>query len=184
MSDDKPVTDTPVVDRQTKKKRSYKGTRLREDENLLISGRISNGIYWKAIAVFILACLVGMKAWQLGVFLLIVSGVIAIIAYLTRRFLFLVLTNQRVLIRRGIIKIDTMQLRLDSLESVEVQRTLVGQVLGYASVVITGVGSRFTIVPFVADAVRFRDMLDDELFAKDHPKTDANQKKDMEDNKP
>ncbi|MGB1076850.1 MAG: PH domain-containing protein [Bdellovibrionales bacterium] len=163
---DKALTDTPVVERAKKKTKNFNGIRLRDEEKLLINVRISNGIYWKAGAVCVLAFLIGLLAWQLGVFLLIVAGVTAGIAFLTKTILFLALTNQRVLVRRGIIKIDTLQLRLDSLESVEVQRTLVGQILGYASVVITGVGNRFTIVPFVANAVEFRDLLDDELFSK------------------
>ena len=169
MSDDKKksITDTPVVERNTSKVKEYKGTRLRDGEGLLISGRISNAIYWKSMAVVIIAFFFGLIAVNLGVFLLIIAGIMAISSFIVKKILFLVLTDQRVLVRRGVIKIDTLQLRLDSLESAEVQRTLVGQVLGYASVVITGVGSRFTIVPFVANAVEFRDALDDKLFAKD-----------------
>ena len=172
MSDleNKDHADAPVVERQAKKQKNYKGTKLRDGERLLSNARISNGIYWKSVAVCMLAFLVVLavnSAWLLGAFLLFVAVVMACIAFLTKTILFLVLTDQRVLVRRGIIKIDTLQLRLDSLESVEVQRTLVGQFLGYASVVITGVGSRFTIIPFVANAVEFRDLLDDKLFTKD-----------------
>lgn len=155
----------------TRPKKSIGGIKLRDGERPLLKGVIALGIYWKAMAVALLALLIGgVIAWQLGVFLLIVAGVTAVIAMLTKKFLFLALTNERVLIRRGIIKIDTLQLRLDSLESVEVQRTIVGQFLGYASVVITGVGSRFTVVPFVENAVAFRDALDDALYSKDDKK--------------
>lgn len=154
-----------------KRARTVAGIKLREDEKLLVRGHISLGIYWKALAVLLLSLLIGLLlAKELGVFLLLVSAVVALGAFLTKKFLFIALTNERVLVRRGIIKIDTLQLRLDSLESVEVQRTIVGQLLGYASVVITGVGSRFTIVPFVENAVTFRDALDDVLYSKDNTK--------------
>ncbi len=169
MSEDKKesITDTPVVERNPAKSKEYKGTKLRDGERLLIGGKISNAIYWKSCAVVVLAFFFGLIAINLGVFLLIIAAIVAGSAFIVKKILFIVLTDQRVLIRRGVIKIDTLQLRLDSLESVEVQRTLVGQVLGYASVVITGVGNRFTIVPFVENAVEFRDALDDKLFTKD-----------------
>ncbi|MBL4589624.1 MAG: PH domain-containing protein [Alphaproteobacteria bacterium] len=162
----------PVVERQKRKRKSFNGIALRDGETPVLNARISIGIFWKAAAVVIIALLIGLLAWQLGVFLLLVACLTASIAALTRRFLFLALTDQRVLMRRGIIKIDTMQLRLDSIESVEVQRTIVGQFLGYASIVITGIGSRFTIIPFVENAVEFRDMLDDALYAKDNASND------------
>ncbi len=158
-----------VVERQNKKRKSFNGVKLREGESPVLNARISAGIYWKACAVVLLSFLIGLIAWQLGVFLLCVAIITASTGFLTKKFLFLALTNQRVLMRRGIIKVDTMQLRLESLESVEVQRTLVGQFLGYASVVITGVGTRFTLVPFVANAVEFRDALDDALYKKEKP---------------
>ena len=158
-----------TVERQNKKRRSIHGINIREGEKLVLNTQISNAIYWKACLVLIFALLVGvLLAWQLGVFLLIVAVATAGAAFLVKKFLFLALTNQRVLIRRGVIKIDTLQLRLDTIESVEVQRTLVGQILGYASVVITGLGNRFTIVPFVRNATEFRDRIDETLYDRDN----------------
>tara|TARA_B100001179_G_scaffold231924_1_gene223177 strand:- start:786 stop:1304 length:519 start_codon:yes stop_codon:yes gene_type:complete len=143
---------------------------LREGETIIINGIISPGIYWKSLFVLLLALLISLLAWQLGALLLIVSIMMFGVAFLTQRFLLLVLTDHRVIVRYGIMNLETTQIRFSSMESVEVQRTLVGQLLGYASVVLTGTGTRVLIVPFVANANQFRNALDEILFRQDEVK--------------
>ncbi|QQG35199.1 MAG: PH domain-containing protein [Micavibrio aeruginosavorus] len=140
---------------------------LMPDEKVLRVATISPGIYWKGIAVFILALIVMIKAFALGAFLMLVSVIMLGIAYMTRYFLLLAATDKRVIIRHGIINLDTIQFRYTKLESVELSRTIIGQLLGYASVVITGTGSRVTVVPFIADASKFREELNKILFEQD-----------------
>lgn len=141
---------------------------LMPDEKLIRVAQVSGGIYWKGIAVFILSVIVMTTlAFNLGAFLMFVSIIILGIAYLTRYFLLLAATDKRIIIRHGIINLDTIQFRYTKLESVEISRTIIGQILGYASVVITGTGSRVTIVPFIADASKFREELNKILFDQD-----------------
>lgn len=146
---------------------------LMPDEKVLRIAQISPGIYWKGFVVLILAVILMITGalFNLGLFLLFVSVIMLSIAYLTRYFLLLAATDKRVIIRHGIINLDTIQFRYTKLESVELSRTLIGQVLGYASVVITGTGSRITVVPFIADASRFRAELNKILFEQDEKAT-------------
>ncbi|MCM2344061.1 MAG: PH domain-containing protein [Alphaproteobacteria bacterium] len=140
---------------------------LMPDEKVLRVATISPGIYWKGVVVFVLAALVMIKAFALGLFLMFVSVLMLAVSYLTRYFLLLAATDKRVIIRHGIINLDTIQFRYTKLESVELSRTIIGQLLGYASVVITGTGSRVTVVPFIADASKFRAELNKILFEQD-----------------
>ena len=140
---------------------------LMPGEKVLRIAAISPGIYWKGIAVFVLSILVMMKALALGGFLMFVSLVMLGVAHATKYFLLLAATDKRVVIRHGIINLDTIQFRYTKLESVELSRTIIGQILGYASVVITGTGSRITVIPFIADASKFRAELNKILFAQD-----------------
>lgn len=140
---------------------------LMPGEKVLRIARISSGIYWKGIVVFILSIIVMLKTVALGGFLLLVSVIMLSLAYLTKYFLLLAATDKRVIIRGGIINLDTIQFRYTKLESVELSRTIIGQILGYASVVITGTGSRVTVVPFIADASKFRAELNKILFEQD-----------------
>ena len=81
--------------------------------------------------------------------------------------LLLALTDERVIIRHGIINLDTIELPHSRIESVELARTIMARLLGYSTVMITGTGSRRTAVPFIADAHLFRAALDDILIQRD-----------------
>jgi uncharacterized membrane protein YdbT with pleckstrin-like domain len=145
---------------------------LREGEKVLIRGNISTGIFWKAFAVLMLALLVGVVAWQLGVFL----GIVALMTFayesLLRKFLLLIVTNERIFFRSGLLKVDTVQVRLERVESVEIQRTLTGQVLGYGTVVLTGTGSRFSYIPYLENAAEIRNVIDDLLYQREKKVTE------------
>lgn len=140
---------------------------LREGEQVLIQGRISAAIFWKACGVLALALLVGLNIPQLGYFLCLVSVLTFAYAFLLKSILLIVVTNQRVFFRSGLIKVDTVQVRLERIESVEIQRTLIGHMMNYGTIVLTGTGSRFSYIPFLANAGEIRNVLDDLLYKRD-----------------
>ncbi|HNQ92576.1 MAG TPA: PH domain-containing protein [Alphaproteobacteria bacterium] len=145
-------------------------TSLREGETVLARGVISSAIFWKAGAVLLFALLIGLLAPPLGYFLCLVSLLMFIYTMILRSILMLIVTNQRIFFRSGIIKVDTVQVRLERVESVEIQRTLVGHMLNYGTVVLTGVGSRFSFIPFLANAAHIRNVIDDLLYKRDQAK--------------
>lgn len=141
---------------------------LRENEHVLAQAVISTGIYWKSIAILTFATVVLLfVAYQLSILFFLVAGVAFVYAYLIKHALLMVVTNQRVIIRSGIIKVDTVQIRLDRIESVEIQRTIPGQFLNYATVVITGTGTTLAFIPYMANAQHVRDRLDDILYKRE-----------------
>lgn len=137
---------------------------LKDDERVVRVAQIHWGIYWKSFAVAVIAVLLLLTpAYVLGYYLGFVAFVMFGFAWLYKRFLMLVLTDTRVFLRHGIIRVDTIQIRHSRIESVETERTIMGQILGYAAVVIYGTGSRRTAIPFIADALEFRNELDELL---------------------
>lgn len=137
------------------------------DEQIVRMAAISPGIYWKTIFMLALSVLMLIFAFNLGLFLLLVTAIMFAIAALTKHFLLLGATNKRVIIRGGIINLDVIQMRYSKIESVELAWTIIGQILGYASVVITGTGNRTVVVPFVANAAQFRATMMEILMKKD-----------------
>lgn len=139
---------------------------LKDDEKILRVAKIHSGIYWKSIAVGIIAIVMLFgPLFNLGVFMCLVTLILFTIATLYKHYLLLVLTDKRVLLRHGILRVDTIQIRHSRIESVETERTIMGQILGYASVVVYGTGSRITAIPFIADALEFRVEMDERLGA-------------------
>lgn len=140
--------------------------RLLEGETVLRAAKISNGIYWKACAIFILALVLVIifpAIQNLAFFLIFIAFMKFLYAYTTKKFLLCVLTNKRLILRSGIIRIDTIQINLDRVESVEIGRTIIGQVLGYADIVVTGTGSRISVIPYIDHPAQIRNDIEQQL---------------------
>ncbi len=140
---------------------------LREGEKVLIKGRVSNGIFWKGASILCVALLLGLVAPPLGIFLSIVALLTFLYEFMLQKFLLLTVTNERIFFRSGLIKVDTVQVRLERVESVEIQRTLTGQILGYGTVVLTGTGSRYSYIPYLANAASVRNVIDELLYQRE-----------------
>ena len=65
-------------------------------------------------------------------------------------------TNRRVVIKVGLVSRKTVELNLEKVESIGVEQSIVGRVLGYGTIVVVGTGG--TKEPFraIADPMAFR----------------------------
>lgn len=143
------------------------GVALQEDEHIIAQSVIHGAIFWKSVAVIIFGMLLLPSfAATLGIFLMFVGAVMLGLAWLTRRFLIVVATEKRVIVRSGILYADMIELRYTQIESVELGATPIGQIFGYASLILTGTGQRRIIVPFIANALEFRTKVNEILINK------------------
>lgn len=147
-----------------RRQEAFLRAQLREGEEVVRIADIHAGIYWKSAALLLLSLFLLTTLFNLGVFMMIVTIIVFSAAYLAKYYLFLAVTTQRVLIRHGIINLDTIDMPHERIESVELARTIMGRLLGYATVVISGTGSRVAIIPFIADAESFRAAVDELVF--------------------
>ena len=65
-------------------------------------------------------------------------------------------TNRRVIIKVGLVSRRTVELNLEKVESIGVEQTVLGRILGYGAIVVVGTGG--TKEPFsrIADPMGFR----------------------------
>ncbi len=65
-------------------------------------------------------------------------------------------TNRRVIIKVGLVSRRTVELNLEKVESIGVEQTVLGRILGYGTIVVVGTGG--TKEPFrrIADPMGFR----------------------------
>ena len=143
---------------------------LTDNEDVLRIASIHPGIYWKGFALFFLSLYLLIVVTNLGLFLLLVSIITLVFEYFTQYYLLLVLTNRRVLIRHGILHLDTTQLHHSRIESIEIERSLMARILGYSAVIISGTGTRMMVVPYIADGEQFRKDLDNILLKREEAK--------------
>ncbi|TAE75945.1 MAG: hypothetical protein EAZ85_01335 [Bacteroidetes bacterium] len=63
-----------------------------------------------------------------------------LLEYLKHNSSFFLITNERILIQVGLFKTSSMAISLPKIQTIEVNQTLFGQMLGYGTVTIMGVG--------------------------------------------
>lgn len=152
----------------------YVRSLLRGGETMTLMGEIHYGIYWKAAALGCFSIILLLSVFNLGVFMAIIAALTFIYAALTKHYLLLALTSKNVIIRYGIINLDTVQVQMNRIESVQLARTIIGRILGYATVVVTGTGNRTMMIPFIANADEFRSALENQLSARDDAQMNQN----------
>lgn len=93
-----------------------------------------------------------------------------VIAYLRQHYLLLAATDQRVIIRYGILNLEVVQMRYSKIESSEVFSTIPGRFLNYAGVIINGTGGRVMAIPYIVNALEFRKTVTEILINREkHP---------------
>jgi hypothetical protein len=127
-------------------------------EHAVARARIHWAIFWPAgvVGALALVLFLAFPALPLGWLLAGVAVLMGSVAAFLRGYLRLVITNRRALARCGVILSQNIALALDKLESIEIERMPPGMVLGYWTVVITGVGNRAFAIPYVANAPAIR----------------------------
>ncbi|MDI9335707.1 MAG: PH domain-containing protein [Gammaproteobacteria bacterium] len=74
-----------------------------------------------------------------------------------------VITNKRVIIKRGWIRQQTLEMNLNKIESVQVDRTLGGRILGYGSIRLIGSGGTNEVFHNISQALEFRKQFQESL---------------------
>ncbi|NKB46308.1 MAG: PH domain-containing protein [Legionellales bacterium] len=77
----------------------------------------------------------------------------ALVRYYTSEY---VVTNKRVLMKFGLIHRHSLELFLHKVEGIQVSQNLLGQILGYGTIVITGAGGTRDPFPLIGQPLTFR----------------------------
>ena len=95
---------------------------------------------------------------------LLVCGVVTILTGMVRRNATeMAVTNRRVVIKTGLVSRTTIEMLLNKVESIEVNETAFGRMLGYGTIVLVGTGG--TPEPFhkVAHPLEFRSQVQQQI---------------------
>jgi uncharacterized membrane protein YdbT with pleckstrin-like domain len=145
---------------------SYVKSVLQADEQIRYLTNIHWIIYIPGVALLVVAALVygfalkedgGRALW------ITIAGALAALAALTlfqawfRRFTTeIAVTNRRIIYKRGFISRDTIEMQMDKVESVDVQQSVGGRILGYGDILIRGVGVGIEPLKNIDSPIEFR----------------------------
>jgi uncharacterized membrane protein YdbT with pleckstrin-like domain len=96
------------------------------------------------------------------VFLLIaiLSGIGTAITYTSSEF---AVTNKRVIVKVGLIRRISLELLLSKVESIGVNQSILGRMLGYGSIEVRGTGSTKERIPNISDPMTFRRKVQEQI---------------------
>ncbi len=124
---------------------SYVESALIEGERVLYLGRVSTwALFWPHLLLGVLLAPV-----IVGLFLLAS-------AWIQKKTTELAVTNKRVIVKKGLIRRDTVELNIQKIESVRVEQGLLARMFNYGTVVVAGGGNPVAPVERIADPLAFR----------------------------
>ncbi len=73
------------------------------------------------------------------------------------------LTNNRIITKTGIISRSTEEMKLSKVETVEIKQGVLGRILGYGDVVISGTGSSSVVISGVSNPIEVKKKIDSQF---------------------
>lgn len=86
--------------------------------------------------------------------------ILAIWEYLSRRSIEQGVTNKRVIFKKGIISRKTEEMKLSSIETVEINQGIFGRMLGFGTVKVTGRGISDVVYKNIDDPMKVKKIIE------------------------
>lgn len=130
---------------------AYVNSVLQPGETVKVVGRLHWINYLKAfllLAIAVILFLYGTQnatkaartATYIGWLVLAVSVVMLLSAWFTRQMTELSVTNHRVIYKVGFLRRHTVEMNMDKVETVNVDQSILGRILGYGTIHVLGTG--------------------------------------------
>jgi uncharacterized membrane protein YdbT with pleckstrin-like domain len=126
-------------------------------------------VYARAVVLLVLsfACLIASGGGDdhqiVALVLRSAAGVFAVLAVVAalralvrRTTTELAVTDRRVIYKTGVLRRHTMEMNRSKVETVGVDQSILGRMLGYGTVVVRGTGGSFEPIPFIGEPLTFR----------------------------
>ena len=142
---------------------------LQPGENIVYSTKLHWRIYIHAILLLIAGIILAGAAiaisdnQNLSLALRIAAGIFALLAlsaalraFIRRATTELAVTDHRVIYKSGLLSRHTIEMNRDKVESVDVDQSLLGRILGYGTVIVRGTGGSLEPIRNIGDPLSFR----------------------------
>ena len=102
--------------------------------------------------------------WDNFFWIVVSAGILIPIIYIYQKFSEIVITNHRVIGKKGIIRRETYEYGLNKIESIDVKQSILGRIFGYGDVVLTGSGSSSLVIPAIKSPENFKKKINETRY--------------------
>jgi uncharacterized membrane protein YdbT with pleckstrin-like domain len=135
---------------------SYIEQNLMNGENIVYRGKLHWIVFlWPAIWFIVAITISQAHSVVGGLFFLIavVTGISSLINYMTSEF---GITGKRVIVKVGFIRRYSIEILLNKVEGIQVNQDVLGRILGYGSIAVSGTGGTRNIFHNIDAPFEFR----------------------------
>jgi uncharacterized membrane protein YdbT with pleckstrin-like domain len=125
-------------------------------------------LYWPGVTVALLAVATYWlgetrwlpRAWQYTAYALALVAVVLLVKeWLQWWITEIAVTNRRVIYKRGLIRLQTNEMNMDKVESVQVNQSVLGRIFDFGTVKILGTGEGFEALQTIAGPIKLRNSI-------------------------
>src|SRR6185437_8986319 len=141
---------------------------LQPGEKVLVVGQLHWSIYLRAVLVLLIAA--ALLVWSYWLpdplwqrYVAVAGGVVAVFGillllatWIRRRATEIVVTDRRVIFKRGLLTRHTVEMNVSKIETVDVEQGLSGRIWDYGTLLIRGTGSGFEPLVGVGSPIQIR----------------------------
>ena len=144
---------------------------LQPGETVVYETQLHWLIYLRAILAFIVFCVLAggavsvasgqrqylsLSLWIAALIFALLALSAALGAFVRRTTTELAVTNHRVIYKTGLLSRHTLEMNLSKVESVDVNQSILGRILGYGTIIVRGTGGSLEPMRRIADPLSFR----------------------------
>jgi len=144
---------------------------LQPGETIVYATRLHPVIYWRAVLLLIIAVILAASAWKtadnnLSLALWIAAAIFGLLtlssalrAFIRRASTELAVTDQRVIYKTGLLSRHTIEMNRRQVESVDVDQSIFGRMIGYGTIIVRGTGGSLEPMRRIENPLTFRNYL-------------------------
>lgn len=142
-----------------KAKLSYIDNNLMNGEEVIYRAKLHWIVFFWPVVILAAAIISfsgGGADVGMGVSLLLVSMILGLLSFINYKTSEFGVTNKRVIAKFGFIRRNSLEVLLNKVEGVQVNQGIVGRILGYGSVAVSGTGGTRDPFPRISDPLKLR----------------------------
>lgn len=136
----------------------YVDSNLLPNEQVTYRARLHRIIYLVPVCALIIALGVGVASgsWIAGGILAVIGLLLLVPPWIRSISSEFAVTNKRVLVKVGLIRRHSLELLLQKVEGIGVDQGILGRILGYGTITVSGTGGTREAFRMIADPLEFR----------------------------
>lgn len=129
------------------------------DSNVIYQARLHGVLFFWPVMLALLGLVIGTQFYQfkeIGLIIFIFGLIWVAMTWVTFHFSSLTIKKMQISLRRGMLVRETIDIPLSKIESIDIRQSVLGSLLGYGSLFITGTGGTRYLMNFLVHPLTCR----------------------------